>query len=63
MITVTLSDELEAAVVSHEAVSLEIDRRRLQSYLNGAPGISQKCADAWLSQLAAGKWSAFPLRR
>lgn len=77
MITVTLSDELEAAVLAaaerkglsvddylavicKEALSLELDRERLQSYLNGAPGVSQERADAWLSDLAAGKWSECP---
>jgi hypothetical protein len=77
MITISLSDELEAAVIEaasrkglsvddylasicNEALSLEVDRQRLQSYLDGAPGISQERADAWLSDLAAGKWSECP---
>jgi len=77
MITVTLSDELEAAVVAaagrkglsvddyltsicEEALSLEVDRQRLQSYRDGTPGVSQERADAWLADLAAGKWSECP---
>jgi hypothetical protein len=77
MITISLSDELEAAVIEavsckglsvddylaaicKEALSLEVDRQRLQSYLDGAPGVSQERADAWLSDLAAGKWSECP---
>ncbi|WP_296001963.1 hypothetical protein [Rugamonas sp.] len=77
MITVTLSDELEAAVQSaaerkgvslddyltaicSEALALETDRVRLQSYLAGTPGVSQQRADAWLAELAAGKRSPCP---
>ena len=77
MITVTLSDELEAAllaaadrkglsvddyltVICKEALSLEIDRERVQSYQSGTPGVSKERADAWLSDLAAGKWSECP---
>lgn len=78
MITLTLSDELEAAVIEaagrkglsvdafiaeicKDALSLEVDRQRLQAYRDGsAPGVSQERADAWLSDLAAGKWSECP---
>ncbi|NGZ87444.1 hypothetical protein [Duganella aceris] len=77
MITVTLSDELEAEVIEaasrkglslddylaeicKEALSLELDRRRLQSYRDGMPGVSQERADAWLSDLAAGNRSECP---
>ena len=78
MITLTMSDELEAAVIDaagrkglsvdgfieaicKDALSLEVDRQRLQAYLDGdVEGVSQKRADAWLSDLAAGKWSACP---
>ena len=77
MITVTLSAELEAALIQtasrkglslddylaevcKEALSLEIDRQRLQSYRDGTAGISKERADAWLSDLAAGKRSECP---
>ncbi len=77
MITVSLSAELEAAVLSAagrkglsvddylaavcaEALSLELDRSRVQSYLAGTPGVSQERAEAWLSDLAAGKRSECP---
>jgi hypothetical protein len=78
MITLTLSDELEAAVIEaarrkglslddfvavacEEALSLEIDRQRLQAYRDGdVEGVSQERADAWLSDLAAGNWSECP---
>ena len=60
MITVSLSNELGATVIFHEALSLELDRERLQSYLNGVLGVSQERADAWLSDLAAGKVERMP---
>lgn len=71
MITLTMSDELEAAVIEaagrkglsvddfiasvcKDALSLEVDRQRLQAYLDGdVAGVSQKRADAWLANLAA----------
>lgn len=78
MITLTLSDELEAAVIEaagrkglsvddfiaavcKDALSLEVDRQRLQAYRDGGvQGVSRERADAWLSDLAAGKWSECP---
>ena len=78
MITLTMSDELEAAVIEadgrrglsvedfiaavcKDALSLEVDRQRLQVYRDGAvTGVSQERADTWLSDLAAGKWSECP---
>ena len=77
MITVNLSDELEAALilaagrngqslddylalVCTEALSLEIDRARVKSYLAGTPGVSHERADAWLSDLAAGNRGECP---
>lgn len=70
MITLTMSDELEAAVIEaagrkgssvddfiaavcKDALSLEVDRQRSQAYRDGdVAGVSQKRADAWLSDLA-----------
>lgn len=78
MITLTLSDELEAALIEaagrkglsvddfiaalcRDALSLEVDRQRLQAYRDGdVTGVSKERADAWLSDLAAGKWSECP---
>ncbi len=78
MITLTLSDELEAALIEaagrkglsvddfiaavcRDALSLEVDRQRLQAYRDGdVKGVSKERADAWLSDLAAGKWSECP---
>ena len=56
-----LSVEEYLAVLCKEALSLEVDRERLRSYRSGTPGVSQDRADAWLSDLAAGKWSECPL--
>lgn len=48
-------------VVCTEALSLETDRARVQSYLSGGTqGVSQARAEEWLSDLAAGKRSACP---
>lgn len=55
-----LSVEEYLAVLCKEALSLEVDRERLRSYRSGTPGVSQDRADAWLSDLAAGKWSECP---
>lgn len=78
MITLTLSDELEAALIEaasrkglsvddfiaavcKDALSLEVDRQRLQAYRDSdVTGVSKERADAWLSDLAAGKWSECP---
>ena len=65
MVTLTMSDELEAAVIEAKTCkrtpSLEVDRRRLRAHIDGeAAGVSHECADAWLSRLAAGKWSKSP---
>lgn len=78
MITLTLSDELEAALIEaagrkglsvddfiaavcRDALSLEVDRQRLQAYRDSdVTGVSKERADAWLSDLAAGKWSECP---
>ena len=78
MITLTMSDELEAAVIEaagriglsvgdfiaaacKDALSLEVDRQRLQAYRDGeVSGVSQERADTWLADLAAGKWSECP---
>lgn len=46
--------------VCAEALLLERDRARVQSYRDGEPAVSQQRADAWLAELAAGKRSACP---
>ena len=52
-------DEYLAAVCA-EALSLEIDRARLDSYFAGAPGVSHETARAWLADLAAGRRTECP---
>ncbi len=42
------------SAVFADALSLEIDRARLDSYLSGTQGVSHKRAQAWLENLAAG---------
>ncbi len=52
-------DEYLSAVCA-DALSLEIDRARLDSYLAGTPGVSYADADAWLAELAAGHRAECP---
>lgn len=77
MLTVSLNDKLESAVIAAaqragmtlddylaavcaDALSLEIDRARLDSYLAGTPAVSHEAAQAWLSDLAAGQRTECP---
>ncbi|MFL9870669.1 hypothetical protein [Paraburkholderia megapolitana] len=46
-------DEYVAAVCT-DAISLEVDRARLDSYLSGTPGVTHEHAKTWLSDLAHG---------
>lgn len=48
------------ASVCTDALSLEIDRARLDSYLAGIPGVSHASARAWLTNLAAGNRTECP---
>ena len=48
------------AIVCADALSLEIDRARLDSYLAGTQGIGQEEARAWLADLAAGRRTECP---
>jgi hypothetical protein len=48
------------ASVCAEALLLERDRARVQSYRDGKPAVSHERADAWLAELAAGKRSTCP---
>lgn len=43
-----------------DALSLEIDRARLDSYLAGTQGISHERAQGWLEDLAAGNRTDCP---
>lgn len=52
-------DEYLAAVCA-DALSLEIDRARLDSYLAGTPAISHDVARGWLTELAAGNRTECP---
>ena len=54
----TVDDYL--AAVCADALSLEIDRARVDSYLNGTPAVSHEHARAWLSDLAKGKRTECP---
>jgi hypothetical protein len=48
------------AAVCADALSLEIDRARLDSYLAGTKAISHEDARGWLADLAAGHRSECP---
>ena len=52
-------DEYVAGVFA-DALSLEIDRSRLDSFLSGTPGVAHERARAWLSDLADGKRAECP---
>lgn len=53
-----LDDHL--AVVCADALSLEIDRARLDSYLSGTPAVPHERAHAWLTELSAGNRTECP---
>lgn len=48
------------AVVCADALSLEIDRARLDSYLAGTPAVPHEKVGAWLDELAAGRSAQCP---
>ena len=48
------------AAVCADALSLEIDRARVDSYLAGTPTISHDRARSWLTDLAEGKRTECP---
>jgi hypothetical protein len=48
------------AAVCADALSLEIDRSRVDSYLSGTPAVSHDRARAWLTDLAAGNRTQCP---
>jgi len=48
------------AIVCADALSLDIDRARLDSYLAGIPGVSHERASAWLNDLAEGNRTECP---
>ena len=54
----TVEDYL--AAVCTDALSLEIDRARLDSYLAGTPAVSNEKAQAWLADLVAGNRTECP---
>ena len=54
----TVDDYL--AIVCADALSLDIDRARLDSYLAGVPGVPHENARAWLSGLAEGERTECP---
>ncbi len=77
MLTITLPDVIETAVVAAahrtglsvddyltaicaDALSLEIDRARVDSYLSGTLAISHDRAKLWLAGLAAGNRTECP---
>ena len=47
-------------IICSDALSLEIDRARVDSYLAGTPGISNERAKAWLTELSEGKRTECP---
>jgi hypothetical protein len=48
------------AAVCADALSLEIDRARVDSYLAGTAAVAHERANAWLDDLAAGTRSECP---
>jgi len=48
------------AAVCADALSLEIDRARLDSFLAGTPAISHERARSWLADLAQGNRTECP---
>jgi hypothetical protein len=48
------------ALVCADALSLEIDRARLDSFLSGTPAVEHERARAWLDDLVEGKRSECP---
>jgi hypothetical protein len=50
-------DEYLADVCS-EALTLDVDRARLQSFLDGTPCVMHERTDAWLADFSVGKRSA-----
>lgn len=46
--------------VCADALSLEIDRSRVNSYLTDAQGVSHATAKTWFDELAAGKRTPCP---
>ena len=48
------------ASVCADALSLEIDRARVDSYLAGTPAVSHDRARSWLTDLAAGNRTECP---
>ena len=52
-------DEYLAAVCA-DALSLEIDRSRLDSFLCGTPGVPHERVRAWLDDLVAGERTECP---
>jgi hypothetical protein len=52
-------DDYLAAVFA-DALSLEIDRARVDSYLAGTPAVSHDRARSWLTDLAAGNRTECP---
>lgn len=48
------------AIACADALSLDIDRARVDSYLAGIPGVSHERASAWLHNLAEGNRTECP---
>ena len=53
------ADDYVAAICA-DALSLEIDRARLDSDFAGTPAVPHETAQAWLSDLAAGQRTECP---
>ncbi|WP_226377224.1 MULTISPECIES: hypothetical protein [Burkholderia] len=48
------------ATVCADALSLEMDRARLDSYLSGTPAVQHDRVRAWLTELASGNRTECP---
>jgi hypothetical protein len=56
----TVDDYL--AMACSDALALEVDRARVDSYLAGEPAVSHERARAWLMDLAVGNRTPCPRR-
>jgi hypothetical protein len=54
----SIDDYLTA--VCTEALSLDVDRARVRSYLTGTPGVPHASVNEWLDELAEGKRAPCP---
>jgi len=55
-----LSIDAYMTVICGDALCLEIDRARVDSYLAGTPAVQHESATEWLTDLSNGKRTPYP---